>query len=298
MAVMGKIRMQSLKLEILDHISDPGHQDKANDDALCFNDHMAAVLDGATGLGDHPIFDDAESDAAWLSRFAAPMLAGLEADLPEIVRAVNLAACREVAKRVDISKLPAFAWPTCGFEMVRLCGDRLEVGGLGDCVAYVFLQGRDEIVRHSALPASRSGETSAARHLLDAAGGLGSEGSIVHSGEALERLRQVRSLSNTPKSGVWTLGLVEEAAEHVKTLQVPVEPGDVFLLMSDGFSALSEAYGCHTPKGLVDAATGRGLAVLMEELRDVERVLDPDGKRFARFKRSDDATAILGRIRD
>ncbi|MEZ5799907.1 MAG: hypothetical protein R3D29_04810 [Nitratireductor sp.] len=100
---------QSLKLEILDHISDPGHRTRRADDALCFNDHMAAVLDGATGLGDQPIFDEAESDAAWLSRFAAPMLADARRpDLPEIVRAVNLAACREVAKRVDISKLPAF----------------------------------------------------------------------------------------------------------------------------------------------------------------------------------------------
>ncbi|MCB1459818.1 MAG: hypothetical protein KDJ48_11255, partial [Nitratireductor sp.] len=98
--------------------------------------------------------------------------------------------------------------------------------------------------------------------------------------------------------GVWTLGLVEEAADHVKVMEAEVRPGDMFLLMSDGFSALSEAYGCHTQTGLLQAAQEPGLAALLRELREVERVLDPDGQQFPRFKRSDDATAILGQIAD
>ncbi len=36
-----------------------------------------------------------------------------------------------------------------------------------------------------------------------------------------------------------------------------------------------------------------GLAGLLQELRHIEREVDPDGTRFPRFKRSDDATALL-----
>ena len=287
-----------MKLEILDHISDPGHKDKPNDDALVFTDQMAAVLDGATGLAEFPIFPGEVSDAAWLSRFAAPMLGRLEGDFSEMVQGINRAVRDEVAACTDIAALPRYAWPTCSFEMVRIRGNRLEIGGLGDCVAYLALAGKSEVIRHSGLEAFRTGETAAARQMLATAGGLGSEGSIVHSGESLERLRQVRSLSNTPKSGVWTLGLVEEAADHVKVMEAEVRAGDMFLLMSDGFSALSEAYGCHTQTGLLQAAQEPGLAALLRELREVERVLDPDGQQFPRFKRSDDATAILGQIAD
>ncbi|MEZ5871975.1 MAG: hypothetical protein R3D32_09025 [Nitratireductor sp.] len=287
-----------MKLEILDHISDPGHKNKPNDDALVFTDRMAAVLDGATGLADTLIFTGEDSDAAWLARFAARMLGGLEGDFSEMVQVINIAARDAVGACADVAALPRFAWPTCCFEMVRIRDTRLEIGGLGDCVAYLDLAGKGEIIRHSGLAVARLGETAAARRMLDAAGGFGVEGSIVHSGEALAKLRKARSLSNTAQSGVWTLGLVEEAAGHVKVIEAAVQPGDMFLLMSDGFSALCEAYGCHSEKGLLQAAQERGLAALVRELREMEEVIDPDGRRFARFKRSDDATAILGRIAD
>jgi hypothetical protein len=46
---------------------------------------------------------------------------------------------------------------------------------------------------------------------------------------------------------------------------------------------------------LFAAAEGRGLAALAGELRSIEAA-DPEGVRFPRFKRSDDATALLLRV--
>jgi len=44
--------------------------------------------------------------------------------------------------------------------------------------------------------------------------------------------------------------------------------------------------------GLVAAARDKGLKALAEELREIEEG-DPEGRQFPRFKKSDDATAIL-----
>ena len=43
---------------------------------------------------------------------------------------------------------------------------------------------------------------------------------------------------------------------------------------------------------LISAAETKGLAALGEELRAIEEG-DPEGRRFPRFKKSDDATALL-----
>jgi hypothetical protein len=64
------------------------------------------------------------------------------------------------------------------------------------------------------------------------------------------------------------------------------------LLASDGFLALASDYARYTPETLLAAAAARGLGTLGEELRAVE-ASDPEGLRFPRFKRSDDATALL-----
>jgi hypothetical protein len=66
-------------------------------------------------------------------------------------------------------------------------------------------------------------------------------------------------------------------------------------LASDGFLALASDYARYTPEGLFDAALARGLTPLGEELRATE-ASDPDGIAYPRFKRSDDATALLLRV--
>lgn len=296
-----------MRLEILDHISDPGMPRKPNDDALCIGlgdgrrleGSMAAVFDGATGLGDTLIFPDLGSDAAWLAHLAAGLfpLHDVSTSVGEIVRQVAREARDAAAAACDLDTLPRFAWPTASFEMARLRGEVLELSGLGDCCAYV-MEPDGVIVTHTAMPASREVEMASARRMLDAAGGFGPGGGIVREGATLEAMRRGRARHNTPGGPAWTLGLVPEAAEHVAVLDMAARPGTRILLMSDGFAALCEAYQLYDEPGLVMAAGGEGLKALLTRLRHLERVEDPAAQRFARFKQCDDATAILIEITD
>ena len=62
-----------MALELIDAVSAPGHPTRPNDDAYCHAGAVAAVFDGATGLGESLL--PGGSDAAWLARRAAERLA-------------------------------------------------------------------------------------------------------------------------------------------------------------------------------------------------------------------------------
>jgi hypothetical protein len=76
---------------------------------------------------------------------------------------------------------------------------------------------------------------------------------------------------------------------------VKVAPGTKMLLASDGFLALASDYGAYGADSLMEAAVEKGLKSLGEELRAIEAG-DAGGDKFPRFKKSDDATALLLRL--
>jgi hypothetical protein len=286
-----------MRLHILDRITDPGNPDRPNDDKLCEADGLAAVFDGATGIGERLIFPDLGSDAAWLAALGADHFARSPSDWEpaDFVRQVAQIARAAVSAATDLEALPRHAWPTCGFEMARLRDGFVELSGLGDCSALVSLPA-GTVELHCPLPDARGAEVEAARRLLAASGGFGPHGGIVREGETRAAMRRGRDRHNTPQSGIWTLGIVEQAADHVSVARFEPQKGMRILLMSDGFSALSDTYLRHSPDAMIDIAGRDGLAHLLAELRHVERVEDPMAERHPRFKRCDDATAILAEI--
>jgi serine/threonine protein phosphatase PrpC len=108
-----------------------------------------------------------------------------------------------------------------------------------------------------------------------------------------EILGALRATRNRINSGAhWLFSPEPRAASHVSHKKVKIAPGDFLLLATDGFLALATDYGAYDAFGLIVAARDKGLAVLGEELRAIENG-DALGEKFARFKKSDDATALL-----
>jgi hypothetical protein len=111
--------------------------------------------------------------------------------------------------------------------------------------------------------------------------------------EFLPALRNARNAVNHGSD--WLFGPDAACADHAKDDCVIIAPGSQVLLASDGFLALASDYARYTPEALFEAALVRGLSPLGEELREIEAA-DPDGIAYPRFKRSDDATALLLRV--
>ena len=95
--------------------------------------------------------------------------------------------------------------------------------------------------------------------------------------------------------GYWILDPSERWIEHVETSRLAAIPGDVLLLVTDGFWRLVDIYGRYDAESLFAAALGGGLQPVAAELRAIEAG-DEECLRYPRLKTRDDATAVLVRI--
>jgi hypothetical protein len=284
-----------VRIEILDSLTDPAKPGGENEDRIGWNATAAFVIDGATGLGD-PVIAPPQSDAAWIAEWARERLvAELAPDrsLREAVRAL-CASARERFFAAASLEIERYRHPSASFQSLRLTQNGFEIAGLGDCTLFLR-DGAGSLTRHSGLRAGRSGEQSSARMALNRTGGLDAEGEGFRDTETLAALRTSRARQNTEGS-VWTLGIHPEAGAHIR-IETPEVPLPMLgLLCSDGFADAVDNYALHTAAALMDRAERDGLGGLLTEIRRIERDIDPKGLQFARYKRSDDASAVLVRV--
>jgi len=111
----------------------------------------------------------------------------------------------------------------------------------------------------------------------------------------LPALRASRNKVNS-KGADWLFAPDPRCADHADAARPAAISGSLVLLATDGFLALISDYERYSPETLLSAAEARGLGALGEELRAVESA-DPEGKAYPRFKKSDDATALLLSLR-
>jgi hypothetical protein len=130
---------------------------------------------------------------------------------------------------------------------------------------------------------------------LERLGGLDAEGEGFRDPETLAALRTSRARHNT-ESGVWTLGIHPDASDYVRIERLEARLPALGLLCSDGFADIVDNYALHTAAGLMDRAERDGLGGLLSEIRRIERDIDPNGLQYPRYKRSDDASAVLVRV--
>ena len=285
------------RLEVLDSISDPAKPDAENDDRIGWNASAAFVIDGATGLGD-PVVAPPASDAAWLAEHAKQYL---ELHLTparaigDVVREVCASARDAFFRAAGRAEIERYRYPNAAFQSLRVTEHGIETAGLADC-KLILRDGADQVSRHSGSRAARGNEQSAARRAIAKSGGFNAAGEGFRETETLDELRQRRSRLNRDPDGMWTLGIAPEAGAHVRAEMLAIPLPAVGVLCTDGFADLIDNYQTSTDAGLVARAETDGLRALLEELRHIERVLDPDGVRFPRFKRCDDASALLVRI--
>jgi hypothetical protein len=281
-----------MKLELIDSLSLPGNPEKANDDAFGYREHAAVVLDGATGLGEN--FLPGPSDAAWLARFGANRLMAYMADgaTPQDAVAAALFDAQTSFERLRRREpTERYEMPFASVMLAGVAGTGLDLLWYGDCAAIVGHEdGSAEIIGEAI--EKRARESARVKKLADSQGAAAAAVGVRDT--FLPALRAARNTVNTTKGG-YLFGPDVVAADHAKTQHVNVTSGTHLLLVSDGFLALASDYGRYDVAGLLAAAIGKGLPELVRELREIEDG-DPEGRTFPRFKKCDDATAVLLKV--
>lgn len=283
-----------MHLELIESFTLPGDHTKPNEDSFAFAPVACTVFDGATGLGERLM--PGPSDAQWIAQFGARRFrAHAEAGEGNIRDWLCAAAADTEKSFRALRKRP----PVENYEiayasavMVTPEDGALHVLWFGDCAA--LLRNQDGALALLGDTMDRRESERARVERLAKPGGRGPAAAGVRD-EFLPALRAARNFVNT--DGDWLFAPDVRCADHAKEARVAVTPGSLVLLASDGFLALASDYERYTPETLFAAAKTRGLAALGEELRAIE-ASDPDGMRFPRFKRSDDATALLLALRE
>jgi hypothetical protein len=117
---------------------------------------------------------------------------------------------------------------------------------------------------------------------------IGSEG---HR-DAVRRLVAAQRFHRNVQGGYWVAAAKPEAAHHAVTGSAPRAATDRIALLSDGASCLVDKYGLASWGDLMDLLAREGAEEVIARVRAAE-ASDPDGSRWPRYKRSDDATAII-----
>ncbi|HXJ01898.1 MAG TPA: hypothetical protein VNH44_11780 [Micropepsaceae bacterium] len=278
-----------MRLELIDSLTLPGDAAKPNEDSFAFAPVAACVFDGATGLGERLM--PGKSDAQWIAQFGARRFrAHAEAGEGTIRDWLRAAAADTEKSFGALRRRP----PVENYEiayasavMVSSDEDGLRVLWFGDCAA-LLLRADGTLALLGDTMDKRESERARVERLVKP-GGPGPAAAGVRD-EFLPALRAARNRVNTADE--WLFAPDVACADHAKEARVAVTPGSRLLLASDGFLALASDYERYTLETLFAATAARGLAPLGEELRAIEAT-DPDGLKFPRFKRSDDATALL-----
>jgi hypothetical protein len=281
------------RIQVIEGLSLPGSPERVNEDALGAGKSIAFVLDGVTGLADTPVMPG-KSDAAWASHAARDLLVAHEAtsDLRTLVGDV----ARDLTVRFEAERLrpPAARYeiPWTTLSMIRVADGRLDVAFVGD--SRVLVETSDDEVHNFGINPSRSAfETKLAAKMIAARKEqtLGVE-SI--RATVLPDLRRSRDTVNTPQ-GFWLLGPDAAVGAHVSVASLALTGPATILLATDGFYALVEDYKRYGDRELIATAQTLGLSILGRELRHIEDD-DPEGEKYPRMKKSDDATALLVRV--
>jgi len=282
-----------MQFELIESFSLPGDPSKPNEDSFSHASGFVCVFDGATVLGENLM--PGRSDAHWIAQFGARRLRAHAESGAGGPRDRLRAAAADAEKSFGAlrHRAPAETYETPFASLMSLFIDPHSIDALwfGDCGALIKSPDGSVSMVGETLK-SRAQERSRASSLAEAEG--------VAAASVREKflpgLRASRNRVNK-KGNAWLFAPDEKCADHAKEKRLHVQSGSTILLASDGFFALVSDYGRYTAEELILAAEQGGLAVLGNELREIEAG-DPKGITFPRFKSSDDATAVLVALRD
>ncbi len=278
-----------MTFQLLECLSLPGDLAKANEDAFGHDARAAVVIDGATPLGDGLM--PGPSDAAWIAQFGARRLMAhlREGDGARKALRGTLGDAQKSFEALRRQE-PEEMWQTpCASMMLAVPAEgSAEFLWYGDCAALVK-QGEAAVMVVGETFDKRAAEAQRAR-------ALAKEKNLSPSLSRPEFIDTLRTARNRINNGDnWLFSPDVKAAAHVSRRVMKMAPEAIVLLATDGFLALASDYGAYSADSLMAAAMSRGLAVLGEELRAIEAG-DSGGDKFPRFKKSDDATALLLKV--
>ncbi|MQA96589.1 MAG: hypothetical protein GEV11_18785 [Streptosporangiales bacterium] len=261
----------------------PGKPDTPNEDWMGATLQSAVVLDGLSApAGD----TGCVHGTPWFVRSLGSHLIAAAAEPSVPLTAALASAIGLVADSHRAScDLEHPGTPSTTVAMVRITDDTVDYLVLADSMVMVETTEDLHVITDTRVDQMVADEhAEALRHRL---GSREREAKLQHM---IDRQRQVR---NQP-GGYWVAQNDPSAAAHAYVGSFPRLEFRGAALLSDGVSRIVDLYESLTWQALYDELQNRGPDHALHQVRTLEDE-DPEGRRWPRYKRSDDATAVVVR---
>ena len=277
-------------------LSSPGSTATANQDRCGFTEDAMWVIDGAMNL-DKIAVSPGGDDAEWIAASLHEFLLGIDWSAYESTIDVLKDASRQMgeqyAKWVAESPVKPATCPSATLAIVRRLADSLEYTILGDCSITVidrfnlteeYLTTFDFAPFETAAIKELAGHIEQGMSFAEARSGV--QETLVRNRHKMNRL-----------DGYWVFSIDPDAIDNATHGTIELSYCLDLVLASDGFSRLWDLFHV-TKQGqeswkLLELG---GLDQALERLRQEERA-DAETLVYPRFKVSDDASVVVGRVR-
>lgn len=278
-------------MKFLTHDSISLAGNKVNEDTAYSADTYGWVIDGATGLNKKNL-TKSESDAYWFvnewNNYLKYNILNNSITLKEII--INGIVCiSDKFYQISTSKAPnKVDLPSASIVVIRINNDKVEYFLLGDCTLVVQnSDGKSSIIKQKLLDKLDNKAKSEMAKLM--------RGKGISFNEARQEINPLlinhRLLKNT-LGGYWTLEFDKNAVDNCLYGFLDFEECKKVLLMSDGFSAIFDNYNYTDENNIISLVENNGLQEIYNTIRSIEEE-DSDILKYPRFKKSDDASAVL-----
>ncbi|MFC8661915.1 protein phosphatase 2C domain-containing protein [Streptomyces sp. NPDC057199] len=256
--------------------------DRPSEDRIFQAPGVVIVLDGVSTVSDD------EPRGGWYAHtlgdhLTAGLAAAPNADLRHLLEQAISAIVREYG-------LVAGSSPAATVSIVRRRGEEIDALVLADSPVFARTNGGGfDQVRDNRLAQLVAGRPEYAEYQSWLRAGRGFKAPEHRA--LLQKLRthQLRHLNNDAPGGYWVAEAVPEAARHAVVRTWPTADIAEILVMTDGVSAAVEEYGLYPSWGhLARVCRTDGPDQAVRAIHDLETEEDPDGRRWPRYKVSDD----------
>jgi hypothetical protein len=259
--------------------SDPAKPDAENEDWFSASSRLVVVLDGATARTDTGCVHGVSWYAAHLGAAISALAGNTERALPD---ALSL-AIEVVANEHPHCDLKSAGTPSAAVAILRPYRESVEYLALGD-ISIVFDCGDNlEVITDDRVEGTARTERAEADKYP-----IGSQ----QKNDAMVRMKHAELAARNKPGGFWVAAADPTVAREALTGSIPLRNLRRCAVLTDGAARLVRMFSLMTWPGLLDLLAESGPAEALSRVRAIEAE-DPDGLRWPRNKRSDDATAVF-----
>ncbi|MEU9505584.1 hypothetical protein AB0D32_04800 [Micromonospora sp. NPDC048170] len=263
---------------IVDAVSDPAKPGAENEDWFSASSRLVVVLDGATARTD----TGCVHGVSW---YAAHLGAAISAYAEDVARALPDAlslAIKAVAGEHPSCDLQSAGTPSSAVAILRANGEVVEYLALGD-ISLVFDCGdRLEVITDDRVEGTAGVERAEADKYP-----IGSQ----QKNDAMVRMKHAELAARNMPGGFWVAAADPTVAREALTGAFPLRGLRRCAVLTDGAARLVRMFDLLTWSSLLDLLAESGPAEVVSRVRAIE-AKDPEGHRWPRNKRSDDATVV------